>query len=243
MLNILIPMAGESKFFSDTLFPKPLFEIKTHPMVRYPIHFFSQLKGEKKFLFIVNQQDCDKYHLDKTLKLLAPESEVVVQSGPSSGAACSCLLAIEHFNTKDPLIISNFDHYFDISVEELFKPLMESNADGGLICFDSVHPQWSFAKTNSDGFVNQTAEKMPISRNAIAGTYYFKHGEDFARAAMKMILKDSNVNGFYYNSQVFNELILEGKKIQMQKIPAQSYHSFYSIERIKEFESHHSSVI
>jgi NDP-sugar pyrophosphorylase family protein len=49
MLNILIPMAGESKFFSDTMFPKPLFEIKTHPMVRYPIHFFSQLKGQKKF--------------------------------------------------------------------------------------------------------------------------------------------------------------------------------------------------
>jgi hypothetical protein len=71
---------------------------------------------------------------------------------------------------------------------------------------------------------------MPISRNAIAGTYYFKHGEDFARAAMKMILKDSNVNGFYYNSQVFNELILEGKKIQMQKIPAQRL-SFLLLDR------------
>jgi dTDP-glucose pyrophosphorylase len=239
MLNILIPMAGESKFFSEAMFPKSLYEIKGKPMIQILVSYFSQIKTPKKFIFVVNQAECEKYHLDKTLKLLAPDCEIVLQTGKSNGAACSSLLAIEYINNDTALIISNFDQFFDVEVNELLGPLTSSNADGGIVCFESVHPQWSFAKTDANGNVVQTAEKVPISKNAIAGIYYFRRGADFVKSAMKMIMNDSNVNGSYYNSQVYNELILEGKSIKLVKIPVEKYHSFYSIDRIKEFESHH----
>lgn len=242
MLNILVPMAGESKFFSEAMFPKSLYEIKGKPMVQILVGYFAQIKTHKKFIFVVNQSECEKYHLDKTLKLLAPDCEIVIQTGKSSGAACSSLLAIEHINNDIPLVISNLDQFFDVEVNELLNPLLTGNVDGGVVCFDSVHPQWSFAKTDSSGQVVQTAEKVPISKNAIAGIYYFRKGSDFVKASMKMIMNDSNVNGFYYNSQVYNELILEGKSIKMVKIPVEKYHSFYSIDRIKEFEVHHADI-
>ncbi|HEY9702653.1 MAG TPA: hypothetical protein V6C58_09415, partial [Allocoleopsis sp.] len=85
--------------------------------------------------------------------------------------------------------------------------------------------------------VVETAEKKPISRNAIAGFYYFKHGKDFVSAAFKSIEKDANVNGLYFVAPTYNELVLENKHIGVTFIDSSVYHSFYSPAKIAEYES------
>lgn len=237
MLNILLPLAGKSPIFEDQYFPKWLFEIKNRLMIEYPIASLGKIKQPHRFIFILRNEDCVKFHLGKTLKLLtSPETVVIEQKTETLGAICSCLLTIDHINTDDPLIISNGDQFIDVDYNKVLKFFQGEDLDGGVICFNSVHPQWSYARLDTDDNIVQTAEKNPISRNAIAGFYYFKHGKDFVKAAQRSIEKEAHVNGIYYIAPTYNELVLEGKRLKAYRIDADDYNSFYSFPKIREFE-------
>ena len=54
---------------------------------------------------------------------------------------------------------------------------------------------------------------------------------------MRSIQKNSSVNGNFYIAPTLNELILQGKKIRVAKVEAQRYHTFYTPQKIKEYES------
>ncbi|WP_230370262.1 hypothetical protein [Paludibacterium denitrificans] len=86
--------------------------------------------------------------------------------------------------------------------------------------------------------VIETAEKRPISRNAIAGLYYFRHGSDFIESTKRMIQKDSHVNGNFFIAPTLNEMILDGKKIRSTPIKVNKYHTLYTPQKIKEYEAH-----
>ena len=82
----------------------------------------------------------------------------------------------------------------------------------------------------------EVAEKRPLSKNAIAGFYYYKHGKDFIEAAKRALLKQNNLDGKYYISASINELILAGKKVCHYEVDKERYNSFYSPAKIKEYE-------
>ena len=237
MITILIPIAGTSKIFEEQFFPKPLFEIGNRIMIEYPVTALNRIKESKRFVFVAREEDCVKFHLDKTLKLLTSKDTVIIrQQTETKGAICSGLLAIEHINNDSPLIISNADQYLDIDYNVLLKYFRDEDLDGGVVCFDSVHPQWSYAKVDADRTIVETAEKNPISRHAIAGLYYFKRGRDFVEAAQRTIEKQAHVNGIYYIAPVYNELILKGYRLKAYMIENDRYYSFYSFAKIREFE-------
>ena len=89
---------------------------------------------------------------------------------------------------------------------------------------------------NNNNEISETAEKRPISKNAIAGFYYFKKGSDFVEAAMKMIEKDANINEFYYIAPSLNEMILKGKKLSAYPVGNDKYHTFYTPHKVEEYE-------
>src|SRR3989442_1717870 len=100
MLNILIPLGVQSMFFesSDYPFPKPLVEIHGKPMIEHVIDNMSSITDEKRFIFILREEDCSKYHLDSTLRLLVGGGDPVIIKlhHPTKGAPCSALLAVDH---------------------------------------------------------------------------------------------------------------------------------------------------
>jgi hypothetical protein len=111
----------------------------------------------------------------------------------------------------------------------------EMKADAGVITFPNVHPRWSYARKR-ENVVVEVAEKRPLSKDAIAGFYYFKRGSDFVQAAKNALLKQNNLDGHYYISASINELILLGKKVGYYDIVKEQYKSFYSPAKIKEYE-------
>jgi len=236
MLTILIPMSGDNNYVGDEYdFPKPLIDIQGYPMIEWVIKNFESIV-DKKFIFIVNESDCRNYHLDSVLKLLAGEDSVIIKVDQSTqGAACTALLAIEHIDIETPLLISNSDHVIDWNLQDIYQDFSKRQLDGGVVCFPSVHPKWSYARVENMQII-ETAEKRPISRNAIAGTYYFSQGSFFVNAAMKMIEKQAHVNQMYYLAPTLNELILEGKLLGTFDIPESKYHHFYEPNKIHEFE-------
>lgn len=236
MINILIPLAGTNQFFleAEYPYPKPLIEINDKTMIEHVINNFSSLKEEKQFIFIVNSDDCKKYHLDNVLNLLTDQNcKIVKIDNATKGAACSAMMAIEYINNNS-LVIVNADQLFDDDMNEIINSFKD--VDGGVVSFESIHPRWSYAKVDEHNYIVETAEKRPLSKHAIAGFFYFKEGKDFIDSAMNMIKKDANVNGLYYISPTLNEMVLNNKKLIVKTIHNDKYHTFYTPQKIQEYE-------
>lgn len=238
MINIVVPMAGPSIFYDSPEFayPKPLIEINGKMMLERVVGYLNSIEGAKRFIFILNEEDAHKFHLDNIAKLVAgKESVVVKQAGRPKGAVCSILLAISHILNDEPLIISNCDQVIDYNLNKVVRYFMHENADAGVICFDSVHPKWSYALEDEQRNVVEMAEKRPISRNAVAGFYYFKGGSQFVDCAMKSIERNASVNDLFYIAPTINELILENKKVLTYKIDNSNYFSFYAPSKLQDY--------
>lgn len=234
MINILIPTMGESIFFKDYYFPKMLTEINGKTILEMVIDNFKTIK-QKNFIFIFNNEDCRKFHLDLSAKILATNSKIIKLENQTFGALCTCLMAIDYIDNDNPLIVANSDQIINVDLVDVINYFKNNDVDGGVIVFPDIHPRWSYAVIKDEAVV-EVAEKRPISKNAIAGFYYYRHGSDFVYAAKKALMKQSCLNGKYYISSSVNELILLGKKISYYKIHKKQYSSFYSPEKIKEYE-------
>lgn len=239
MLTIVVPMAGGSAFFPETVhrYPKVFQEILGRPMIQVVVENLMKIQMEKRFVFVINEADAKKYRLDNVLKMLTDNNcDIVAQKASTKGAVCSLLLAVKLLNHDNPILISNADQIINHDLNRITDFFGQSEIDGGVVCFDSVHPQWSYARVIDDRRLIETAEKEPLSRNAIAGLYYFARGRDFVESAMKSIIKDRSHGGMYYTSSVLNEMILKNKNLRTYRIESDEYHSFYSPEKIQEFE-------
>ena len=211
-MNVLIPMAGAGSRFSNAgyTFPKPLIQINNKPMIQIVIE---NLNIDANYIFIVQKSHRNQYNLDILLNLIKPNCKVIEVDGVTEGAACTALLAKEFINNKDQLFIANSDQFAEWNSNDFFYKMNENDTDGGILTFYSTHPKWSFAKINDFGYITEVAEKKPISTNATVGFYYWKHGSDFVKYAEKMIEKNLKVNNEFYICPVYNEAIIDNKKI------------------------------
>lgn len=235
MVNVLIPSMGKSMFFKDSYFPKPMIEIDGQTMLEKVVENFQGLNG-CHFVFVFEKKDCGEFHLDEAARILTePDHDIIVLDNATSGALCTCLMAVESINNDNALMIANSDQIIDVDYNRVVTSFCEQETDAGVIIFDNVHPRWSYAKI-LNGSVVEVAEKRPISKHAIAGFYYFKHGCDYVEAAKRVILKQNQIEGKYYNSSTLNEIILMGKSVGFYEISRERYHSFYSPDKIKEYE-------
>jgi len=238
MINILIPMGGKSDFFDspEYVYPRSLIEIQGKTMIQRIIENYTEFDN-KHCIFVANQADCETFHLDSILRLLTDSKcDIIKLSGQTKGAACSALMAIELINNETPLIIANGDQVIEAPLAEIVKQFETEALDAAVVTFESIHPKWSFIRADKSNRVIEAAEKRPLSKNAIAGFYYFRKGEDFVSAAMQSIKKDAHVNDIFYIAPVLNELVLAGKQIGYHVIDTIAYHSFYSPAKISEYE-------
>lgn len=233
-LNVVIPMAGAGSRFEKAgyTFPKPLIDVNGKPMIQVVVE---SMNIEATFIYIVQKSHREKYNLDTLLNLITPNCKIVEVDGLTQGAACTVLLAKEHINNENQLILTNSDQFIQWDSTEFMYQMNEKDFDGAIMCFESTHPKWSFAKTNEDGLITEVAEKNPISNQATAGIYYFKHGSDFVSSAEQMIEKDIRTNNEFYVCPVYNEAILNGKKIYNYQIPAENMWGLGTPEDLKHY--------
>jgi len=237
-VNVLIPMAGAGTRFEKAgyTFPKPLIEVRGQPMIQVVV---DNLNINGKYTFIVQKAHYEKYSLKNTLDLIAPKCNVVVTEGLTQGAACTVLLAKEHINNDDPLILANSDQFVDWDSNEFMWSMLADNVDGGILVFESTHPKWSFAKVDENNYVVEVAEKKPISNLATVGIYFWRKGSDFVKYAEKMIEKNIRVNNEFYVCPVFNQAIDDGKKIKVFKIKSKNMWGIGTPEDLKYFLENH----
>ena len=212
-MNILIPMAGEGSRFKREgyTFPKPLIDVNGKPMIQCIVE---NLDFDAHYIFLVRKEHLKKYEIGSLLNVVTNGKSTIVEvDSLTEGAACTALLAKEHIDNDEELLIANSDQIIEYSKENFNTLRRFASIDALVYTFHAVHPKWSFVKINSRGVATEVAEKNPISDIATCGIYYYKKGADFIRYAERMIDKDIRVNDEFYICPVYNELIQDNKTL------------------------------
>lgn len=215
-------------------YPFYLTEINEKLILEQQIDNARALKPDS-WIFCIKESDISQFRVDSVIKQLIPDATIIPISNQTGGAICTALLAVGKINNSDELVLMGVDDFVSESTSNIVDEFRAKSVDVGTISFTSVHPRYSFAKTDESGNIIQVEEKLPISKNALVSFYYFKHGSDFVDCAMDVIRKDNPVNGAFYISQTLNEMILRQKKIVMHKISNDAFHPLKNEQQLVQY--------
>jgi len=213
LLNIVVPMAGHGSRFSKAgyLDPKPLIPVFGKPMIELVIENLKPAR-DHRFIFICQSEHLRDYPLRDLLEKKAPRCKIIEIGKVTQGAACSVLLAKQHIDNFDQLMIANCDQYVDIDINKYLELLIQ-DVDGLIMTMKEKSNKWSYLDLNEKNEITRVVEKEVISDEATVGIYNFKRGSDFVKAAESMIAKNLRVNNEFYVAPAYNEMIANGKRI------------------------------
>lgn len=229
MLNIVLPMAGRGSRFAKAGYttPKPFIPIHGIPMIKVVVDNLTPT-CEHRFIFICQQEHLDRYDFEKKLRSYTKNAVVIGINGVTEGQVCTALLAKKYFDDDEPLMSANTDQYIDVDINEYLDAMQSRELDGMIMTMKSSDPKWSYARTDAEGLVVETAEKKVISSDATVGIFNFAHGSDLVRSAEQMIADNLRVNGEFYTCPCYNYLIKGGKRIGIYGI-GEEYHGMYGL--------------
>ena len=234
-MNVILPVAAGNRA-GQTDYMQSLQEIRRKTILQYVFEALSEVETSH-FAAVVRREDANRFHIDSIIHLLRGNVDVVVSEGDTKGSACTCLLAIDHIDPSEELLIVNSDQMITEPYAKILAHFAAEQYDAGVVIFEDVHPRWSFVRLDEAEQVIEAAEKRPISRNATAGFYYFRQAEFFLEAARRMILKKAHVNGKYYVCPCLNELILAQKRIGVYHIEKSQYFKFTEPSALEEYST------
>jgi len=203
-------MAGLGSRFADAGYrdPKPMIDVSGRPMISAVV---DSLNIDAQYIFIVQQDHVNKYSLDILLEDLVPGCRLVVIDGITDGAARTTLYAKHIIDNDTPLIIANSDQIVEWD-SQAFSSLVKRNNVVATFIDESMNPKWSFSKIDA-ACVTEIAEKNPISNIANVGIYGWAKGSDYVMYTEQMISKGIKTNDEFYIAPVYNEAILDGKRV------------------------------
>lgn len=230
-MKVLILASGKK---SQTDFPFCLTEFSGTPLLELLISECAAFP-DAELIVSAPHEDIQRYKLDSILNLISPKIRLISIENETRGAACTALLAIDHIDNDEELLILNGNELIEVDFADVAQEFREGKFAAGVITFPSLHPRYSFVRIGKDGYVTEVAEKRPISRNATAGFYWFAKGSYFVEAALESIRNDEVVEGKYYVSPTLNHLILKGCAIGRREIQANQFHPLKDDKQIRDF--------
>lgn len=217
-INVVIPMAGLGKRFSDCGYklPKPFLPLGNKTMIECVIDNLNQ-SGHHYFYFTfvinMNQIDVGEFE-DKLKKIPNLNYQIVFIDFLPQGPAESALLGVEKTDISLPLIITNCDQIIEDYNFELFSKFCKVNAvDGVLGTFHSSSPKNSYVKLSDTNEVIDVKEKEVISNVATNGFHWWKRGLYFIESVNQMRRNEDTVNGELFVAPSFNYMIKSGMKV------------------------------
>lgn len=211
MTVCVIPMAGAGSRFAREGYTVPKYAIEAHgrsllarSLESLPLADFSRV--------VLVAQRAQAEQVDP-LSVLTPEQachvhDVILIDALTRGQAATVLAARRHIGSAG-LLVYNCDTAFVSPglAERLKNPALR--LDGVLGAFRGAGTHWSFARTDADGIVTETAEKVRISDNCLTGLYHFSNGEDFIDAYERTVVADGQE---LYVAPMYNALIGQGRR-------------------------------
>lgn len=197
---------------------------------------FRQIDFAEKVVIVLQRQQAKQQNIDSIVSVLRPDAHVVLAPGPTAGAACSALLAIDHIDPGRELLLLNANEFVEVDSAKVLETFRKRDLDVGTIVFPSLHPRYCYARLDPGGLVEEVSEKRPISRNAVAGFFWWREASDFVGCASHVIRTQNDVNGQFYICPTLNEMIMLGKQVGVFKIEATAYHPLKTVAQSRDFE-------
>lgn len=229
-MNIVIPMVGLGKRFSDAGFalPKPLINVKGKTIIEHAVQSFG-IDGN--YIFILRKTDFSE-KLKDILKSIKPNCRVVEIDYITDGSVSSILLAKEFIDNDEELVTTNCDQRTEWNHNNFIQFCRNSNSDGVVVTYPykeikiGEKSPYSFIQIDSNGNAEKLEEKTAISELALCGIHYWKHGKDFVYSANEMIKNNDRVNNEFYVAKTYNYLIKNGLRIKHYPL---NYGQFFSL--------------
>lgn len=226
-MNILVLAAGmTSPNVTDGEYPLCLTEVDGVPLLERICSACEQLPSLGKVVITLRKEEIRKFFLDQMVPLMVAKGEPVLIQVPNhtQGATCTALLASDHIDNAEPLLILNSNELVKIDFAAVVNQFQQRGLDAGVVVFPSIHPRYCYVKLDEEGeLLVESAEKKTISRNAAVGFFWFAKGRDFVEAAKNTIRKHVTINDTFYICSALNELVLNRKKIGIHRIEARNY--------------------
>lgn len=228
-MDVLIPMAGEGKRFSQEGYtlPKPLIEIDNIPMI---IKATNDLPKGNRYIFVMRDEHCEQYRVDNVLKSYIKGTEIIKINYLTEGQASTALMARELINKDLPLMIGACDNGMLYNVDEFMK-LTSSDSNIDALIFTFRNNPTVMRNPNMYGWVSidknkkaiKVSVKIPISKepindHAVVGAFWFKKGKYFLDNAEEMIRLNDKINNEFYIDNCMNYLIRKGLHVAVFEV-------------------------
>ena len=238
-MNIVIPMVGLGKRFSDAGFkkPKPLIDVRGKAIIEHAVESFGI---DANYIFIIRTSDFSE-ELKFILKTVKPNCKIVEVDYITDGSVSSVLLAKEFINNDEELITTNCDQRTDWNPQQFLDFCKISESDGVVVTYpyDGIllgeKSPYSFIELDSSGKAKRMEEKFAISEHALCGVHYWKKGKDFVNSAEDMIKNNDRTNNEFYVAKTYNYMIKQGKTIKHFPIKKGEFYSLGTPEDVKKY--------
>lgn len=237
-LHIIMPMAGEgSRFIKEGwTIPKPLIELKGLPLFLRAVRSVTIEGVPMKYSFIVRKEHIERYQIDRRIKSLLPNANVLFVEKTTRGAVETCLMAENLMAEEDAIMVLDCDLEFrSRTFMDGIKNILElpsSEANGGmLVSFESLEPRYSYAEVDGNMIVKRTAEKEVISSHALCGAYFFSSAKGFLKAAHRLMNEPVFTKPEYYVSLLYNYLLADGETVRLAQM--EEYYSYGTPEELR----------
>jgi NDP-sugar pyrophosphorylase family protein len=229
-MNIVVPMAGFGRRFSDAGFSiiKPMIKIGNYRMIDLAVKS-CKIDGAKTLFITLN-----KFITDDIRSVLREHGDLLLLEKPTDGTVSTILECEEYLDINEPLIVVNCDLYINLDIENFLSYC--NKYDACFVTFNSDDEKNSYAEMDGNK-IKRVAEKEVISNNACAGIYYFKKASILFDNAKIMIEKNIRVNGEFYLTPVFNQIIESGFKTSIYKVNNKDVHLLGTPEQLCDFQN------
>jgi NDP-sugar pyrophosphorylase family protein len=246
-MKIVVPMAGRGDRFVQQGYtaPKPLIKVNGRMIIDYILDAFDRENDE--FVFIVNIDHVCSYDIERVLKSLVKNAEVIAISNHKKGPVYTTQKAFQFINDDEEVVVSYCDNPYVWDYGKFKDFLKEEKPDGCVISHSGFHPhslnstKMAFMKLDKhEAYVSEIKEKECYTDNhlrehASTGTYYFRKGSCVKKYFQELMDRDINHNGEYYVTLVYNLLIADGLKVLPYDTPYVTV--FGTPEEVQSFEA------
>lgn len=226
-MKIMIPMSGlGSRFIAagySTL--KPLIRIHGKPMIQWVVNMFDQ---EDEFIFLCREEHLkDIPEMRSLLQHLAPYVTIVSIKGAKKGPGWAVAQAYNYIKDDEPIIISYCDYFQIWDHQHFYQWTKSTQCDGAVICYKGFHPHltvpenlYASCRVDKDNNLLEIREKFSFTEDKTltpqsGGAYYFRTGALVKKYCTKLIDTDTNLNGEYYTSLVYNLLVSDHLNVKI----------------------------
>lgn len=223
-MNIIIPLGGIGKRFSDNGYvkPKPLIKVLGKEVIFWLLDSLDIKKEDS--VYIPYNEYLDIYNFKEVVNDLYPNIKLT-SLPPTNGPSETIKLCINHFDIKGKIVLLDGDTWYE---EDVLSKIRQN--DNNLTTYfksTTLEPLFSYIELNDNRIVD-IKEKVKISDNANSGCYVFKSTEEVLKYIDRIEKKSEK-----FISDIIKEMLKD--EIYFSSVEVKDFHVLGTPQQIIEF--------